>query len=89
MEDFDQLKKDLYQTILDAQNGKFDPYDKVRHEAGHPRGISFMRLADIVPYFEAIPIIAAAVTRELVNDGLVIVHGEGTMDMSFEAIKST
>lgn len=82
--ELDQIKKDLHQALLDAQAGKYDTYDKVRHEAGCPRGISVMRLADI---FSASPQRAAYCAKELVREGLVVVHNEGCLDMSFEAVE--
>lgn len=82
--DLNIVKNDLYQVILDAQNGKYDRQDKVRHEAGLPLGIGVMRLGEIS---EIDPRVAVQVLKLLQEEGRIIIHDDGMMGLSFEAIE--
>lgn len=83
--DFNAIKNDLYKVILDAQNGKYDRQDKVRHEAGLPLGIGVMRLGEISEIDD--PGVAAQALKALVSEGRILVHDDGTCGLSFEAIE--
>jgi len=77
-------EQELWEIIWNAQNGKYDKADKLRHEAECPRGISVMRLYDLC----SIPVGAVVSTlKNLREKGKIVVHNEGNIEMSFEAVK--
>ena len=84
MKNFEQVKKDLQKIIWDTQRGMYDRQDKVRHEAGCPRGVSIMRLQEIADIH---PRTAALAGKILRDEGRLIIHNEGSIDLSFEAVE--
>lgn len=77
-------EQELWEIIWNAQNGKYDQADKLRHEAECPRGISVMRLYDFCKWPVHLVISTLKTLRE---NGKIIVHNEGNIEMSFEAVK--